>query len=86
MVQVLAHGWLPQSSDYYVDIELCTYNLAAWIRNNKRPYKEVEILNYFTFCLGRSELSGLSEELVDIMLHIALGLKYLHRCKIVHRD
>ena len=38
LIKILGHDWLPLSSDYYVDMELCAYNLDHWIRNNESLY------------------------------------------------
>ena len=90
LIEILEHGWLPQFSDYYIDMELCAYNLDAWIRNNEPvldPSNSVmqDILSY-EYDLWRSELGELLDEIMIIMLQIAKGLELIHSCKLVHRD
>jgi len=90
LINILAHGWLPHSSDYYMDMELCGYNLDAWIANNKPLYfPNVEYKknsNIYQYRLRNYELESLLTEILNVMLQIANGLYFIHCCKLVHRD
>src|ERR1700737_82167 len=41
LVQVLNHGWLPESSSFYfIDMELCSYDFSEYIQNGNTPVTE----------------------------------------------
>jgi serine/threonine protein kinase len=89
LIKILAHNWLPLSSDYYVDMELCAYNLDYWIRNNQSVYSidsgAVQRSSYEYLC-WTSGLMDLLEDSLAIMVQILSGLTYIHKCQLVHRD
>jgi len=76
VVQVLRHGWLPpKPSHYYIDMELCSGNLADYIVNPS-----------FTRMDPSCGSEALCSEIVPILEDIARGLEYLHFHNQVHRD
>ena len=85
IVFVIQHGWLPESSYYYIDMELCEGNLDHYIKGNP-------VLTYNSSINPR--LRGLVEpspnqemfQIWDIMEQIASGIEYIHDAKQVHRD
>jgi len=74
IVQVLAHGQLPNAPYYFIDMELCDLNLDDYI--HREPSANL------------SELTGSASPLQIwvVMSHIAVGLEYIHRKGHVHRD
>jgi serine/threonine protein kinase len=89
LIKILGHDWLPLSSDYYVDMELCAYNLEHWIRNNESLYSIdgsiIQRSSYEDLCWA-SGLMDLLEDGLVIMMRILSGLNYIHECHLVHRD
>ena len=89
LIRILEHAWLPRSTDYYMDMELCAYNLDAWIRNNMPLYQmkrsDMDTSSY-RYRLWDSDLGDMLEDGLIIMLDISKGLEFIHRCKLVHRD
>jgi len=91
IVNVLKQGQLVPDSLFYIDMELCEFNLDDFI---SRTYPANRILN-----IGSLESSPKLVDLVDtesgprdlntiwtIMADIASGLAYIHRKNCIHRD
>ena len=81
IVEVLAHGWLPNHPTiYYIDMEYCGESLEAFIRREARLIiatlaKSVRILYLDRF-----------RHILRIGLQIASGLEFIHGNDAVHRD
>jgi serine/threonine protein kinase len=73
IVAVLRHGELPNAQLYFIDMEVCDFNLHDYMHGNVPPH----LLPPFT----RKSL-----QIRRIMIHIASALKYMHSNKEVHRD
>jgi serine/threonine protein kinase len=77
IVKVIGHDMLPQSSFYYIDMELCALNLdnyiqKKWPLNIQSWYFEKEINEIVTVW--------------GIMTDISRGLTFIHSLEEVHRD
>jgi serine/threonine protein kinase len=81
LVQVLKHGWLPQSPFYFVDMDLCAYNLDFYIHSGK--FQELHPSD-----LAGRESPFLNEldVVMQIMRQISSGLAFIHGFHEVHRD
>lgn len=74
LIHVLQHGKLPASPYYYIDMELCRYNLEDYLESSRRLGPQ-----------ARSGLKGLDiKEILDLMEQLASGASYLHDHDIVH--
>ena len=81
LLKVLNHGWLPDSSFYFFDMEFCAESLDHVIQKGDthvshliRPgVKKVEFSKRFRFTFG-------------IARQIIEGLAFIHRCGEIHRD
>ena len=81
IVQVLAHGQLPTAPFYFIDMELCDWNLHDYI--HREPSAEpLESIPYII----RGNGSVLPMQFWTIMSQIAAGVEYIHRKGHVHRD
>ena len=82
LVQVYSHGWLPQDSTlYFVDMELCAYNLESYIHSQKTE----------SSCLrhrenSRAQFLKQTKVILQIAAQIATALGYIHGLKEVHRN
>jgi len=90
LVQIYGHGWLPHS-DHYIDMELCSFNLDTWIRNNTARGRTLSAINASIANMPeshgrlRSEGWELLEELLSIIFQIIRGLSIVHDHKLIHR-
>ena len=82
IVQVLHHGKLALSSYYVIDMELCDWNLNAYIYPSTLPILSVARPD-FVSALIRSIRNN---EIWNIMKQIASGVDFIHRHRQVHRD
>jgi hypothetical protein len=89
IVDILAHGWLGFPYYYYfIDMELCQFDLDTYIYGPKSAVLEEEDMVVLHSGLVAEDdfwLLGI-ENIWTIIEQIAEGVKYLHRCKQVHRD
>ena len=88
LIEIKTHGWLPFSSDYYLDMELCAYNLDDWIRGNESFHQGTETMAYRSYDprRWRSNLWDAVEDGVNILMNVVSGLEFIHGRKLVHRD
>ena|SRR5579859_1267594 len=81
LVFIIGHSSLLNTGLYYIDMELCSYDLGEYMKQTTAS----RWINAFrapdsSFILG---------QLTEVMLiadHIASGLEYIHGCGEVHRD
>jgi hypothetical protein len=92
LVQIYGHGWLPHSN-YYLDMELCSFNLDTWIRVTKGPDRTLSTVSAKPTSSLKpihpsddSERWELLEESLSIIIQIASGLGQLHNHELIHRD
>lgn len=79
IVEVLRMGELQNSSDYFIDMELCDLNLADYIYG----VKPIDGLPFYS----KTAAPPLrSQQIWYIMIHIARGAKFMHSIGVVHRD
>jgi len=81
IVSVLKLGELPNSSYYFIDMELCDLNLAVYI-HRPNPPNPSQSLPYFI----KEGSSHKGIRIWNIMTQIAGGIKYIHSHDLVHRD
>jgi serine/threonine protein kinase len=83
LVAVRKYGWLPGTSIYHIDMELCDGNLEDYILRKAPERFQVQ---------SNPRLLGQScEDVVvitawDIMEQISNGVAFIHSCKQIHRD
>lgn len=83
LVDVLKYGWLPNTSIYHIDMELCDGNLEDYIlRKSPEPFQVQS---------NPRLLGQFCEDIViimvwDIMEQISNGVAFIHSCKQIHRD
>jgi serine/threonine protein kinase len=83
LVAVLRHGWLRESTYYYLDMELCQGNLEDYIEDSDIfTYTTIENPRLLDAKFGRHGIWNTW----DIMEQIASGLEFIHNCGHVHRD
>jgi serine/threonine protein kinase len=96
IIRILRHSPLPSTDYYYIDMELCDVNLAAYInpsydrkllvpteelQNAKRPVV-VTVRRPVSYAGYRVSI----ENTYTIMSHIVSGLEFLHSHRLAHRD
>lgn len=83
LVSVLRHGWLPESTYYYLDMELCEGNLEEYIEESgPLTYTTTDNPRLFGAKFGKHGIWNTW----DVMEQIASGLEFIHNCGHVHRD
>jgi serine/threonine protein kinase len=80
IVEVLDLGQLPNSTMYFIDMELCDMKLNNYIHT---PTPPSESLPYFIKD-GPAPLKAL--QVWNIMKQIASGIQYMHSLSLIHRD
>lgn len=81
IVPILGHGWLPHGcSIYFIDMELCSYDLGVYLRDCKIGVSELLRAGDDTIFFDKFKL------LMQIMKQIINGLAFLHAFHLVHRD
>ena len=81
LVSVIEHSWLSNTWLYYIDMELCSYDLGQYMKQTTA--------SRWVNALSVADSVFVLEQLISVMLiadHIASGLKYIHDCGEVHRD
>lgn len=82
LVTVIVHGWLANSTTYYIDMEFCEATLEAFI--------EGKFPEYFLASNGTTLSCPFTRRNIwniwGIMEQLANGLRFIHSCKEVHRD
>ena len=79
IVQVFDHGLLSQYPYYFIDMELCDFNLHDFIHRKNHPESSKSI-PYF------SQRDDSISQIWTIMSQVASGVEYIHRQGQVHRD
>ena len=79
IVEVLRIGELRNSSDYFIDMELCDLNLADYIYS-ETPRDGLPFYNKVASPPLRAQ------QIWYVLIHIASGLKFMHSIRMVHRD
>ena len=79
IVEVMRMGELRNSSDYFIDMELCDLNLANYIYG----VKPVDGLPFYNKAVTPPLRA---QQIWYIMVHIASGTKFMHSIGVVHRD
>jgi serine/threonine protein kinase len=84
IVTVFGHGWLPQSSHYFIDMELYAGTLEEYIQDESSvPYTLFTNRNRDPFPKLIKREDG---NIWDMMEQIANGLAFVHGGGYVHRD
>ena len=79
LVDILDNGWLAgTSSMYYIDMELCAYSLAEYIKD----LKHVTVLD----SLASKQPTAIKslKHIMEILRQIANGLRYIHGKELLH--
>ena len=79
IVEVLRIGELRNSSDYFIDMELCDLSLEDYI-NSENLGDGLPVYNKTVPPPLRAK------QIWYIMIHIASGAKFMHSISMVHRD
>lgn len=82
IVEVLDLGPLPNSPNYFIDMELCDLTLHTYIHREGRPSPS-ESIPYF---VKNAPPPFKAKQIWNIMRQLAHGLKHMHRVGMVHRD
>ena len=82
IVTALRHGKLPQTSYYFLDMELCDMNLETHIRQEWPPTVEGTKPHFSKDVTPENR----RDEVIKIMKDIAGGVSYIHRQGEIHRD
>ena len=94
VIRFLLHGPLPASDYYYIDMELCDFNLDKYIYAPDRsllfpgPFKRGESKERRkpAFCEQWNSIREQRENVWTIMDHITAGVEFLHGRGLAHRD
>ena len=79
IVEVLRMGELRNSSNYFIDMELCDLNLEDYIYSRKSG-------GGLPFYNKAAKPPLRAQQIWYILIHIARGAKYMHLIGMVHRD
>jgi serine/threonine protein kinase len=85
LIKVLRQGWLPDNSCYYIDMELCDYNLEEYIqtqRSKAATESPGSVQVESDEMRGELRLRGVA----DILNQIGLGIEFINNLGEVHRD
>ena len=75
IVAVLKHGWLKRSPFYFIDMELCDFNLETYIHGSWSPDSD-----------SKAKARDPLRDSWFIMMDIVSGLHFIHNNGHVHRD
>jgi serine/threonine protein kinase len=81
LLKVLNHGWLPNSSFYFFDMEFCPEGLDNVIRKG-----DTDVLHLIQSGVRKTEFSKRFKFTLGIARQIIDGLAFIHRCGEIHRD
>ena len=81
LLKVLNHGWLPNSSFYFYDMEFCPESLDHVIRKG-----DTDVSHLIRSGVGKVEFSKRFRFTFGIARQIIDGLVFIHRCGEIHRD
>jgi serine/threonine protein kinase len=83
VVAVFHHGWLANNPSWYsIDMEYCCQTLEDYIRGMK-GWALVRTGNH----IGDTTIyGGLLAFNIELAMHLVLGLHYIHKKGITHRD
>jgi serine/threonine protein kinase len=81
VIRVLRHGGLPETHEYFIDMEWCDMSLANYLYQSC-PLKVQSVLP----ALESLPISLRPLHNWNISRQIVEGLTYMHRCGVVHRD
>jgi serine/threonine protein kinase len=83
IVEVLRLGKLTNSDVYFIDMELCDFNLFHYIR---RQWKDGHYCIRHLSTLGELSASAQLSQIHAILLDLVYGLRFIHSQAWVHRD
>ena len=90
IVALLRHGWFPGNVYYYIDMELCSFNLDDFIRGGLTDSDDIKRLlgkALDSWIISQESKAQLKfETLISIMSQISCGMEFIHNCNAVHRD
>ena len=81
IVEVLNHGLLSNFPYYFIDMELCDFNLYDYI-HQENPPRPSESIPYFLKGAGSASVL----QIWTVMSQIASGVEFVHRQGHIHRD
>jgi serine/threonine protein kinase len=82
IVEILKLGELQNTDYYFIDMELCDLNLGEYIYRSTPPNPS-ESIPYF---IKNAPPPLKAQQIWNIMIQIAGGVKYMHSLNVVHRD
>lgn len=77
LIKVISHGPLPTSDLYYIDMELCDFDLHNYIHDGEQ---------YQVSTSTRFRKKRAAFDILHIVTQITTGIAFLHKHKMVHRD
>jgi len=80
LIEVFEFGMLPVGSFYFIDMELCDFNLDEYMKHPATSLVGSISLNNTTLSMQRAKW------IWDIMKDITCGLAFIHSEGKVHRD
>src|SRR5579859_1294333 len=82
LLEIFGHGWLAgTSSMYYIDMELCVYNLEDYIK-----VENISVLESIPPKQPTAKLFKALKRMMGILQQISNGLSYIHNKSQVHGD
>ena len=91
LVDIFRHGWFPDLSYYYIDMQLCDFSLDDYIQNafNAVPMPTDSLIaatlhTNTTYTQGRRHLK--LDNILTVMRQITSGVEFIHSRNAVHRD
>ena len=84
IVQVIRWGQLPKSPYFFIDMELCDFNLETYVLQDWKPDVARKIPHFANFDLLTPPQR--LAQMLTIMRDIVNGVAFIHRNNEVHRD
>lgn len=81
LTQVFRHGWLPDINHYFIDMELCDFDLENYIKG-----ADNYLISDEQRSLTRLQGKRGPYDIVQIAKQIANGVAFIHLHNKVHRD